>query len=70
VNTLDRVFESDQVAAREMKIALRSEAANADVPMIGNPIRFSRTPVSYRRAPPVFGEHTAEVLAALASDEG
>lgn len=70
VNTLDKVFESDQVAAREMKIALRSEAANADVPMIGNPIHFSRTPVSYRRAPPIFGEHTAEVLAAPAPDEG
>ena len=69
VNTLDKVFDSDQVAAREMQISMRSDSVQAEVPMIGNPIRFSRTPVSYRRPPPVFGEHTEEVLFALPSDD-
>ena len=65
VNTLDRVFQSDQVAARDMKIALRNDTADADVPMIGNPLKFSETPISYRRAPPVFGQHTDEILKEL-----
>jgi crotonobetainyl-CoA:carnitine CoA-transferase CaiB-like acyl-CoA transferase len=30
--------------------------------MIANPIRMSETPVKYRRAPPVLGQHTVEVL--------
>ena len=30
--------------------------------MIGNPIKMSGTPVSYRRPPPTLGEHTDEVL--------
>lgn len=62
VNTLDRVFQSDQVVARDMKIELQNDRADAKVPMIGNPLNFSETPISYRRAPPVFGEHTNEVL--------
>jgi formyl-CoA transferase len=31
----------------------------------GSPIKLSRTPVSYRRAPPSFAEHTAEIMAEL-----
>ena len=33
--------------------------------LIGNPIKLSETPVSYRRPPPTLGEHTAEVLGEL-----
>lgn len=69
VNTVDQVFATDQVAAREMKISLRSAACDAGIPLIGNPLKLSRTPVSYRRAPPVFGADTEEVLGRL-SDEG
>jgi crotonobetainyl-CoA:carnitine CoA-transferase CaiB-like acyl-CoA transferase len=32
------------------------------VPQVANPVKFSATPVTYRRAPPVLGEHTEEVL--------
>ncbi len=31
-------------------------------PGVANPMRFSATPVEYRRAPPLLGEHTREVL--------
>ena len=63
VNTLDRVFGSDQVMARNMQIHLPcSRAASGTVEMIGNPLHFSKTPVSYRRPPPKFGEHTDEVM--------
>lgn len=60
VNTLDKVFDSDQAEDREMKISMENSAIKATVPMIGNPLKFSETPVSYRRSPPTFGEHTAE----------
>ena len=42
---------------------LRQPHASAGrVPQVANPVKFSATPVEYRRAPPVLGEHTAEVL--------
>lgn len=66
VNTLDRVFGSDQVAARDMQVSVPSaHAASGKIDMIRNPLRFSKTPVSYRLPPPKFGEHTDEVLSEL-----
>ena len=41
-----------------------------EVRLIGNPLNFSETPVSYRRGPPILGEHTKEVLAELLGIEG
>ncbi len=66
VNTLDRVFASDQVAAREMKVDLPSASAHDGVvTLIGNPLKFSKTPVTYRSAPPVFGQDTDDILSQL-----
>lgn len=63
INTLPDVFASDQVAARGMKVAVpHSQSATGYVDLIGNPVHFSETPVTYRQGPPVCGEHTAEVL--------
>ncbi|WP_171174678.1 CaiB/BaiF CoA-transferase family protein [Ruegeria sp. HKCCD8929] len=60
VRTLDQVFASDQVAARQMQIAM--QAAPGEVQLIGNPLNLSRTPVTYRHAPPTFGADTEAVL--------
>jgi crotonobetainyl-CoA:carnitine CoA-transferase CaiB-like acyl-CoA transferase len=30
--------------------------------VVGNPLKFSETPLEYKRPPPLLGEHTAEVL--------
>ncbi len=69
VNTLDEVFSSDQVAAREMKINIPHPlAASGGVDLIGNPLKFSKTPVTYRRAPPVLGADTDEVLNELLNE--
>jgi glutaryl-CoA transferase len=63
INTLPELFAGDQVGAREMKISMpHASAGNGRVDLIGNPIRFSRTPVQYRRAPPVCGADSGEVL--------
>jgi crotonobetainyl-CoA:carnitine CoA-transferase CaiB-like acyl-CoA transferase len=66
INTIPEVFETDQVAAREMKIEMSHPlAGTGTVPMVGSPIKFSETPVSYRYAPPTAGQHTKEVLGEL-----
>lgn len=35
------------------------------VPTTASPMRFSDTPVQYRYAPPLLGEHTDEILREL-----
>lgn len=62
VQTLDEVFASDQVAAREM--AIEMEADPGRVHLIGNPLKLSRTPVTYRHPPPLCGADTEAVLSA------
>ncbi len=63
INGLREVFSSDQVAARGMKISMDyPKASTGKIDLIGNPIKFSRTPVSYRRAPPLCGADTEAVL--------
>jgi len=58
INTLDQVYEDPQVLARGMKRELPHPAAGV-VPMAASPLKFSDSPVEYRRAPPMLGEHTA-----------
>jgi crotonobetainyl-CoA:carnitine CoA-transferase CaiB-like acyl-CoA transferase len=66
VNNVDQVFEDPQVQQREMKIAMDHPlSANGKVDLIGNPIKFSGTPVDYRLPPPYCGQHTQDVLGDL-----
>ena len=66
INRIDQAFKNPQVQARKMEIEMKHPASgNQTVKMIGSPIKMSRTPVSYRRAPPMLGEHTDEVLCEL-----
>ncbi|MEN8740073.1 MAG: CaiB/BaiF CoA-transferase family protein, partial [Phaeobacter gallaeciensis] len=60
VQTLDRVFASDQVAARGMAIDM--QAGDTPVKLLGNPLNFSRTPVTYRHAPPSCGADSDRIL--------
>ncbi len=62
VQTVDQVFDTDQVAARQMKIAMQAQPGQVN--LIGNPLNLSRTPVTYRHAPPVFGADTDDILSA------
>jgi formyl-CoA transferase len=71
VNTLDEVFQTDQVAARGMRIDMeRKDIDRKGVELIGNPLKMSRTPVSYRRPPPRFGEDSQEILDWLSDKTG
>ncbi len=63
VQTLDQVFGSAQVKARDMIATIpTNDAKSGDVRVIGNPLKLSKTPVTYRRAPPRFGQDTDDVL--------
>ncbi|WP_088329716.1 CaiB/BaiF CoA-transferase family protein [Lacimicrobium sp. SS2-24] len=64
INTLDRVFAEPQIRHREMQFDLPHPSAGK-VPMVANPVKFSRTKVAYQQAPPVLGEHTEQVLGEL-----
>ena len=65
INTIDQVFENEQVLAREMKIEMDHPLADKPVSLIGNPIKMSATPATFRTPPPTMGQHTDEVLAEL-----
>jgi len=63
INTLEQVFDDPHVKAREMTVEM-AHPATGDRPakLIASPIKMSETPVGYRHAPPMLGQHTEEVL--------
>jgi crotonobetainyl-CoA:carnitine CoA-transferase CaiB-like acyl-CoA transferase len=61
INDLAQVFADPQVQARGLAMTLPHGLAGS-VPQVVSPIRLSETPVEYRQAPPLLGEHTREVL--------
>ena len=61
INDLAQVFADPQVRARGLAMHLPHALAGL-VPQVASPIRLSETPVEYRNAPPLLGEHTQQVL--------
>lgn len=63
INNLEEAFHDPQAQHRNMTITLPHVlGSNNEVHLIGNPIKFSDTPITYTKAPPLLGEHTHEVL--------
>ena len=61
IQTIDQVFEHPQVKSRELWQNIPHPVAGTS-PTTASPIRYSDTPVQYRRAAPMLGEHTEEIL--------
>jgi formyl-CoA transferase len=61
INRLDQVYDDPQVRHRGMKIEVAHPLADA-VPLVANPIKYSRTPLECDTPPPLLGQHTDEVL--------
>lgn len=63
IQNIAQVFDDPQVRARGMQVELRSETGS--VPGVANPIKYSKTPLEYRKPPPRLGEDTDSVLERL-----
>ena len=72
INNLEQAFADPHVKAREMTVDMEHPAMGSKpIKLIANPIKLSKTPPTYRQAPPLLGQHTEEILseAGLSSDE-
>jgi len=61
INTLDTVFDDEQVKARGLVHQIEHPTAGT-VSFVGSPIRFSRSEISYTHHPPEAGEQTDLLL--------
>jgi glutaryl-CoA transferase len=61
VQSVDQVFQAPQVLHRDMLMEVEHPTAG-NVRMAGIPVKFSVTPASVRRPPPLLGEHNGEIL--------
>ncbi len=61
INNLAEVFLEPQIQHRGLRIELPHPLAGS-APGVGNPLRFSRTPIAYGQAPPLLGADTDDVL--------
>ena len=68
INDFGQALAHPQVQHLGTRIGLPHPLGVA-APGIASPMRFSKSPVSYRRPPPMLGQHTCEVLAELGLDE-
>lgn len=71
INTIAEVFANPQVQSRGMRIDVPHNGSG-QIPLVGSPMKFTRTPLNDRQPPPQLGEHNDEVLKGilgLADDE-
>ena len=61
INDIDDIFSEPYAQERQLVRQLEHPLAG-EVATVANPVRFSATPVQYRSAPPLLGQHTVEVL--------
>lgn len=62
INNIGDIF-SDAYASERQLVRHLEHAVAGEVATVANPVRFSATPVQYRQAPPLLGQHTLEILA-------
>ncbi len=63
IQTVGQALRSDQAQARGAVVQVpRADTADGHVPVLGNPLKLSRTPVRYRLAPPRFGQDTETIM--------
>lgn len=57
IHSVADALASDQAQARDAVVNMpRDDTTAGNVQLLGNPIKFSKTPVQYHRAPPRFGQ--------------
>ncbi len=63
INALDEALNDPHIQHRGLIIEM--EHPLGTIKMLGSPLHLSETPVTYRRRPPLLGEHTQEITAEL-----
>ncbi|RKE97866.1 formyl-CoA transferase [Sulfitobacter guttiformis] len=64
INTIEEALTSDQAQARgTVRQMPATGVKGGTVQLLGNPLKFSLTPVKYTRPPPRFGQDTDDVFA-------
>jgi glutaryl-CoA transferase len=64
INNMKEVFEDPQVRHRGLRVDLPHPLGGA-APVVASPMRLSETPVEYRLAPPLLGQHNDEIYRGL-----
>jgi len=64
INDVAQVFADPHVQARGLRVEMPHPLAGS-VPQVASPIRLSESPVDYRKAPPLLGEHSEALLQRL-----
>jgi crotonobetainyl-CoA:carnitine CoA-transferase CaiB-like acyl-CoA transferase len=64
INTVPRAFQDEQVQHRGMLRQLPHPLAG-EIPQVVSPMRFRHNALEFERAPPLLGEHSAEILREL-----
>jgi crotonobetainyl-CoA:carnitine CoA-transferase CaiB-like acyl-CoA transferase len=67
INDLADVFADPQVLQRGMRVQVPHPHSD-QLELVASPLKLSATPVQLKRAPPLLGQHTEEVLAELGLD--
>jgi formyl-CoA transferase len=62
INTISEVFDDPQVKSRGLAVEMAHPSCGP-IRVVASPLRLHDAPVTYRRHPPLLGEHTEEVLA-------
>jgi crotonobetainyl-CoA:carnitine CoA-transferase CaiB-like acyl-CoA transferase len=61
INNVAEAFSDPQAQARGAAVSLPHPLSD-QLRVVANPIKLSATPVQYRQAPPLLGQHTVELL--------
>ena len=68
VKTIDQVYATEQV--RQQNLVWRAQHSTlGSIDLPGSPLRFGRSEVALRRAPPTLGEHSSQVRHELLDDD-
>jgi len=63
---LQQVFADPHIQYREMVVDMEHSKLEKPAKLIASPFKYSETPVSYRKPPPLLGEHTDDILTKVA----
>jgi formyl-CoA transferase len=68
INNYQQALDHPMAKHQKTRLSLK-HPLGVEAPGIASPLKFSKTPVTYRRPPPMLGQHTSEVLNEMGLDQ-